>query len=495
MLSRELFLGIDVGTTSVKAALVDSEGRPAGQQYNEYPTRQLRPLWVEQSPWDWWRCTVRTVRQLLSGYKRSGDRILGMCISCQAPTCLGLDAQGQPVGDAIICVDRRAQEICDQQLEPLREHIFSVCGNRIDPYFFLPKLLWVKQNRPDEDKRTVMHLQLNGWLIFQLTGEYSLDSSHLVSLQFYDVFNNCWDQELCSRFELDADAMPPIFPCHAVVGQITAKAGAELGLEPGIPVAAGCTDASAVGRGLYYSDPGSLFEMSGQSSGLGLVTEQPCPHPQLLLSKGAIPGLWSLKGSMSASGGSLKWFRDNIDGRPGDSTAYQDYDRWAAASSPGAGGLLYLPYLLGERAPIWDSWARGVFFGLHAGTEKKDLLRAIMEGAAFGLRGIKECFSPQLLRTEVIFGAGGGYRSQLWSQIKADVLNAPILVQKLDFDAACMGDALLAMQAAGRPLPQRQRTIEAEYLPNPANAQLYAERFQLYQELYKVNRQLFHRLA
>lgn len=494
MFGRDLFLGIDLGTTSVKAVLADEQGFPIEQGAAEYPIYQPHPNWAEQSPEAWWQAVVEVVSSLVKRQEDGSTRVKGISVSCQAPTCLGIDEKGVPVSNALIWMDRRAQEICDGTLRPYAERIRAVCGNRVDPYYFLPKLLWMQTYRPEERKKAKLFLQVNGWIIFKMTGKPSIDTTHLTHLQVYDVFQDRWDETLLHSFGIDQTIFPPIYQPWQSVGDLTSQAAEALGLKAGIPVAAGCTDAAAVTLGLHHTEPGRLFEMSGQSSGIGLILDQPVKHELLNLSKGAFPDRWTQKGSMSSSGGSLRWFRDQFEGRQGE-PVYEEYDRLAQQSPPGARGVVFMPYLAGERAPLWDSDACGILFGLRTITGKQDILRAIMEGTAFGLRTIKDVFDPSYLDSAYLYGTGGGYRSRLWSQIKADVLGMPIQVLRVDCDAACIGDVYLAMRCSGRPdreLPWR-RTVETVYEPNPAVRSLYEEEYQIFRALYQNNRYLMKR--
>jgi len=494
MSGRDLFLGIDLGTTSVKAALVDAYGTPIGQCATEYPLYQPKPGWAEQSPLDWWDATAKTVFRLTRQFGVAENQIRGISVSSQAPTCLGVDAGGAPTGHALIWMDQRAKGICENELSGLENEIRSTCGNRVDPYYFLPKLLWIKKNHPEQDRSTWKYLQANGWIIFCMTGKTSLDVTHLTHMQIYDVFQNCWNEDLIRRLGLRHDQFPSVCSCSDPVGTLLPQAAARLGLSPGIPVAAGCTDAAAVSLGLNHNKPGCLFEMSGQSSGIGLITDRPLKSPVLNLSRGVLSGRWCQKGSMSSTGGSLRWFRDQIDGRAGDAGAYTQYDDLAALSAPGSNGVVFLPYLSGERAPLWDSHACGLFFGLRCETTKGDMIRAILEGAAFGLRTILDCFEPSLLTQRFLYGAGGGYRSALWAQVKADVLELPIYVQRQTCDAACIGDAYLAMRMTGFPVPEpAEGEVEAIYTPDSSVAGRYQQRYEQYQALYRQTKELMAR--
>lgn len=291
---------------------------------------------------------------------------------------------------------------------------------------------------------------------------------------------------------MDQDLFPEIFSPSDVVGTLTRDAAEQLGLRQGIPVVAGCTDAAATALGLQHIRPGSLFEMSGQSSGIGLVTDRPLQNHYLNLSRGALPSLWNQKGSMSTTGGALRWFRDvvDVDAHGRQQSTYQEYDLLAEQSCPGANGVIFLPYMMGERAPLWDSSACGMLFGLRTTTTKGDIIRAIFEGTAYGLRTIRDTFDRGYLQAGYLSGVGGGYKSTLWAQIKADVLSMEIRVQHVEYDGACMGDAILASMHTGTTVKSTPEKAQIIYKPNATLSALYDERYQLFKELYCHNKGL-----
>lgn len=489
---QDIFLSLDVGTTSVKAGLVNGLGQGLAQASREYPTRFLSQTRVEQSAWDWWEAATQAVRRLTAEYPALAKSIRCVSVSSQAPTLFAIDEKGQPVGDGVIWMDQRSECLCQERLAPHKDYIQKVTGNRLNAYFVLPKLLWQKENEPESYKRAWKYLQINGWLVFKLTGRCSIDLSSAALTQTLNIHTLRTEEELFSLFGLDAGKWPEVRGCGEIAGTVTEAAARLWEIPSGIPVAAGCIDGASSPLGLGLTRPGEIFEMSGQSSGIGVILPAPEFHPNLCLMKHALPGLWLQKGSMSCSGGSLKWFRDQIDGCPG--ASFQEYSRLAESSAPGAHGVTFLPYLCGERAPLWDRTLRGMFFGLGLDTGKADLVRAVMEGAAFALRTILDEFRLPQARERILLGTGGGYRSRIWSQIKSDVLNCTIQVWQTDFDAALRGNALLAMQALGCPLPANRRLLSehtAVYRPDPRTRELYELRYQHYLRILRANRTLF----
>lgn len=487
--SKEIYLGIDVGTTSVKAGLVDEDGRGLLQSTVEYPTYPLGHAWVEQSALDWWDAATRAVRELTTARSDLAKSIRGISVSSQAPTLLGVAADGQPVGRGMIWMDQRAGDVCRDVLAAHADYIHRFSCNRVDPYFALPKLVWQKNCQRDAYDAVYRYLQINGWIIFRLTGVYSIDQSSAALTQTLNVHTMRTEEDIFSLLELDRAKWPDVYPCDAVVGTVLDEIAGLWQIPHKTPVAAGCIDGASSPLGLDVVRPGDIFEMSGQSSGIGVVLDQPRYHPNLCLLRHAVNDTWILKGSMSCSGGSLKWFRDQVDGGI---TDFDCYNRLAEQSVPGAHGLVFLPYLCGERAPLWDRTLRGVFFGLGTDTCKADMVRAVMEGTAYALRTIWDEFDDPNMGQKVVLGTGGGYNSAIWSQIKSDIMNCTIRVCQSDFDAALIGNARIASRALGHPIAQLvSGDTGALYTPDPALRELYEQRYAFYRQVLQANRPLF----
>ena len=486
------FLGIDVGTSSVKAGFVSSDGRGLLQTSAEYPTFYGQDGEVEQNAFDWWNAATRAVQTLVKQAPHLARAVQAVSVSCQAPTLFGVDRHGRPVGRGLIWMDRQAEPVCRGVLREHAEYVHHYSCNRIDPYYMLSKLVWQKQYHPQDYTRTDSYLSINGWLVYQLTGSRLMDVTNANLTQLLNVYTLNWDRGIFNRLDLDLDKMPPVVSCGTAAGIIRPELARLWGLPPQTVVASGCVDGSAAPLGLGLSAEGDVFEMSGTSSGIGVILSNPRFCPNLSLMKHVREDKWFLKGSTSCSGGALKWDRDQVD-QLADPDCFQTYSLLAQESPPGAGGVLFLPYLNGERAPLWDSRLRGVCLGFSSATRKKDLLRAILEGTAYALRTILEEFPADQKQSDVILGTGGGYSSALWSQIKADVLGRTICARKTTFDAAVLGSAYIAMEAVGVPVPKPPRdTEEVLYHPDSALSSVYGRNYRQFQKAYQATRVLFH---
>lgn len=490
--SNAIFLGIDIGTSSVKAGFVDESGRGLLQTFAEYPTYYEEGGRVEQSAWDWWEATTKAVQKLTKQAPQYAQAVQAISVSSQSPALFGIDLKGVPVRRAMIWMDQRAEEICNQELKSQETYIHQYSRNRLNSYYMLPKLVWQKKYLPEDYKKTKCYLQANGWINYQLTGNCVTDVTNANLTQLMNVDTKDWDRGIFERLDIDIGKMAPVVSSTSSIGKIRPEIAKLWGVSSEAVVAAGCVDGSSAPFGLGLSSEGDVFEMSGTSSGIGVILKEPCFCPNLCLMKHVKKDLWFLKGSTSCSGGSLKWFRDYVDAGREDAT-FEEYSRLAEEVAPGAGGVLFLPYLNGERAPLWDSRLRGVSLGFGVSTSRGELIRSMMEGTAYALRTILEEFPERYQQQTTILGTGGGYKSAIWSQIKADVMGRPIQVYKMEFDAAVLGSAYVAMEAVGVSVPEMSKDSGTTlYQPNAELEELYRHQYKRFKKLYQATRVLFH---
>jgi xylulokinase len=502
----EALLGIDIGTTNAKAALFDTSGALLGEAQQEYATTYPRPRWVEQTPQDWWDATVTILRSLLDTSPVGPGDIAAIGVSSQAPTALPVDGQGTALRPALIWMDRRSEAQCVRLRQTVgADRLMAINGNRIDPYFGAPKILWLLENEPDVVERTRFFLQANGYINFKLTGRFTIDASHASLVQCYDMALGDWSDDLCASMEIPLSKLPPVLPCTEVIGEVNAEAARATGLLEGTPVVAGAVDgvAAALEAGVIAS--GEAVEMTGTSTVLLVCVEEPPRQPALIALAHAVPGAYLLVGAMVSTGAALRWFRDELGAaevqaaRSADCNAFEIMSEEAGKVSPGAGGLLFLPYMMGERSPIWNTDARGVLFGLSLATSRAQIIRALMEGAAYGLRHNVEAAQETGVHIDRLRSVGGGSRSAVWSQIKADILGVPIKVPQTSIGAS-LGDALLAgvgvgvypdVVAAARSVSR----VATHYRPQDAVRAYYDGMYRLYRQLYVENERLFAELA
>jgi xylulokinase len=485
-------LGVDVGTTAVKAAVVSVEGRLLGAASVEYPTSYPRRGWVEQDPDDWWRAACGAIRGALEESRRR--EVAAVCVSAQAPTMLPADAGGRPLRPALIWMDRRAEAECARLREELGEELVQrTTGNRIDPYFVAPKLLWFREQEPGLFSRARVYLQATGFVVHRLTGELTLDREHASLLSLRELSRETWSEPLCEAVGVTPELFPRLVDGDEVVGHVIAAAADATGLREGTPVTGGTVDGPAAALEAGVVDQGQAAEMTGTSTVLILPSERPRSEPAFVAMRHAARGRWLLLGAMVASGGSLRWLRDVL----GESS-FDELTAEAEHEPPGAGGLVFLPYMLGERSPIWDSDARGVFLGLTLASGRSALVRAVLEGAAFALRHNVEVATAAGISVGELRSVGGGARSRLWSQIKADVVGVPVLLPETSIGAP-FGDAALACVAAGLHADVgglvRTVRIRERFEPRAETVERYDALYGVYRSAYDSLRDEFRRLA
>jgi len=501
-----LLLGIDVGTSSVKAALVDQRGKLHAIGQAEYPLHHIRPAWVEQDPDDWWRGTCIAIREALAKVPNGAPRVLGLAVSCQAPTLLALDRSGRPLRPAMIWMDRRAEAEIVRLTELMgAEQIYRVTGNRPDAFYVAARLLWLRDHEPEVLRQTWQFVQVNGYINYRLTGRLTLDPAHAVLLQMRDYRTGEWSDALCAACGVVPSQFPEVMAGHCPQGEVTSQAAEATGVKEGTPVMAGTVDSASAALEVGVVEPGIAAEMTGTSTVVIIPNDRGLTEPALIAMPHALPGIHLLLGAMVASGGCLRWFRDQFAqsevqaASDGKTDAFDLLTRRAAEIAPGSGGVIFLPYMMGERSPLWHTNARGVFFGLSLATPKAAMVRAILEGAAFALRHNVEVAMRAGAEVREVRSVGGCSRSDLWNQIKADVLGLPLLLPRTSVGSP-FGAAVLAGMGAGI-FPDVRKSLaeivqlDRRFEPNPANHETYTRLYQVFRDVYEHLKGDFDHLA
>ena len=376
-------LGIDVGTSALKAALFTPDGRAVAQASRGYPTRHPQPGWAEQDPADWWGAACAATREALDAAGARPGEVACVGVDGQSWAAVAVDAQGEALLPTPIWTDTRAREEC-AQMERLAgaEALFACSGNPLGPGYTLPKIRWYQRHAPQAMARAAAVLQSNGYIVRRLTGECTQDASQGYGLACFDVRRGRWDLDLARALQVPAQLLAPVRACHEVVGRVTAQAAALTGLTQGTPVVAGGLDAACGALGAGVTEPGQTQEQGGQAGGMSICLDAPVADPRLILSQHVAPGRWLLQGGTTGGGGALKWLREQVCPE----LSFEQMSELAAGVPAGSGGVLFLPYMEGERSPLWNPDARGAFYGLRYGVGRAHLVRAVMEGVAFSLR-------------------------------------------------------------------------------------------------------------
>jgi xylulokinase len=428
--------------------IVDQHGRVVASATAEHaPFASTQIGWAEQQPDDWWAaCTVAVPRALERAGLR-GDDIACLGLSGQMHGAVMLDGSGRVVRPALIWCDVRTDRQCRELTEKIgAERLIQLTCNPALPNFTLTKFLWVRENEPENWKRVRAVMLPKDYVRYQLTGDRATDMADASGTLLLDVANRRWSNEMLEAAEIDRDLLPALYESPDVCGKVSARAAAATGLKTGTPVVAGAGDQAAGATGMGIVMPGAVSATIGTSGVVFAATDAPALDRKGRLHTfcHAIPGRWHMMGVTQAAGLSLRWFRDQFGAGTDDGQdPYERLTEEAATAPPGCNGLLFTPYLMGERTPHLDPRARGAFVGLTASHTRADVIRAILEGVAFSLRDTFSIFGEMNVPVRSVRLGGGGARSALWRQIQADVYGHEIEVVEAE-EGAAYGAALLA---------------------------------------------------
>ncbi len=490
-------IGIDSSTTATKAIVVDEAGSVVGTGSSEYSYETPRPLWSEQDPHLWWTGTVEAIGEALTKAGISGRDVGAVGLTGQMHGSVLLDDDGEVVRPALLWNDQRTGAECDHIREVLGDRLVPITGNDALTGFTAPKLVWVRDHEPEAWTRIHHVLLPKDYVRYRLTDAYATDVADGSGTLLFDVARRTWSPEVLEALDIDPAWMPKTYEGPEITGLISAEAAAATGLKAGTPVVAGGGDQSANGVGVGAVDPGVMALSLGTSGVVFAATTEPVIEPAGRVHSfcHAVPGRWHMMGVMLSAAGSLRWYRDAL--APG--TEFGELAGEADEVPAGAQGLLFLPYLTGERTPHPDPLARGAFVGLTVRHDRRHLTRAVLEGVAFGLKdGLDLMTAAGMPPPSEIRASGGGTRSGVWRQILADVLGAEISIVETA-EGAAYGAALLASVGAGWFGSVREAT-EATVKTNPAaspgpDRRRYAEMHTVYRDLYPALKQSFEALA
>ena len=482
---KDYLLGIDIGTSSCKAAVFDADGKTVASQSRGYPVYYPQPGYAEQKPGQWWDSVCCVLRDIFGRGEVAPADIRAVGVDGQSWSAIVVDKHGDVLFDNPIWMDTRASGVCAEVGGLIGEKaIFDLCGNTFSPAYTTPKLIWFKKNYPGVYKNAYKALQSNSYIVYKLTGQYSQDLSQGYGLHFFDMRKGVWDADMAREMDVDLNLMPDIYPCHAAVGAVSAEAAAQTGLQQGTPVVAGGLDAACGTLGVGVISEGQTQEQSGQAGGMSVCLEGYKAHEKLIMSFHVAPDRWLLQGGSVGGGGTLKWLKENIF----TGLSFEDLSRLAAESPVGSNGIVYLPYMAGERSPIWDKKAKGVYYGLNYANNRNDITRATMEGVAFSLLHNIETAGEAGAYVTSMNASGGAADSEIWMRIKADVTGKDMRQARSD-NATALGAAILAGVSAGvysdfHDAVEKTAQINKVYSPNPENHEKYKKYYGIYLRLY-----------
>lgn len=477
-------LGIDIGTTSLKAALFDQELRPVGHTQVDYGTEYPAPGWAEQSADQWWDALKQALGRLFAGDNAPSPSDLEViAIDAMTPTMVPVDSTGKALRNALIWMDRRAFSESAMIAESLGDEVFRIAGNINDPSYFAPKVRWVKENEPEIYRQTHQFLFPNGYLVHRLTGAFTADTSNCGLSQLCETAGSRWSDRLIDGSGLHREKFPDIYESTDIVGSVSRAAATELGLSTSTKVIAGAMDNVAAVMGTGTVQDLDLCISAGTAANVNLCAAEPHFDPSFLVYRHIIPGYWIHAGAVDYGGAGYKWFAGLID-----ETDYAALDARADAVVPGQRPLLFLPYMVGQRAPLNNSNTRGVLFGMDPSMSDGEMARSFMEGNVFGVRKILELMRKLGVSPAACRLTGGCANSRVYSQIFADILGIDILrIGKTD--TATLGIAMAGAYAAGFfsdfPSMLDAVSVSASQKPDPSNTDYYSKAYGLFDRLYK----------
>jgi xylulokinase len=494
-------LAHDLGTTGNKASLFTEQGALLASAFAPYPTAYPRPGWAEQDPADWWRAVCRSTQQLLAGGTCRPGEIAVVGFSGEMMGCLPVDATGAPLRTAIIWADQRAEPQAAWIAQQVgRERVYRLTGHRASSNYTAAKILWLRQEQPEIYRRAHRVLQAKDYIAFRLTGVYATDYSDASGTNLFDLDARRWSEEIMGALELPPTIMPPALPSATIIGGVTREAAEATGLLGGTPVVIGGGDGACATAGAGVVRPEDAYLYLGSSSWISFVSREPLYDPlqRTFTFAHLDPAYLFPTGTMQCAGGAYDWLERLLRGT-GQDTLYAQLEELAGAVEPGAKGLLFLPYLIGERSPHWNPRARAAFVGLTMAHGRAEMARAVLEGVAFNLRLILDILRAQGAPLRALRVIGGGARSALWRQILADVFALPLLRPRLLVEATSLGAAIAGGVGVGLfpgyEVAGRLVQVEPGEAPRPAAAARYRELYQLFQETYTALLPIYEGLA
>ena len=485
-------LGLDIGTSACKVAVFAEDGTVLAQSNQPYKVYYPQSGWAEQDPDEWWNAIVLGIKDVLSGDKVNSHEIAGIGVDGQSWSAIPVNSDGKVLAKTPIWMDTRSRDICDRvKAEIGEDKIFDIAGNDFLPSYSTPKMIWFRENHPDIFENTSLFVQSNSYIVYKLTNVFSQDLSQGYGIHFFNMKTLDYDESLAREMGLTSAMVPDLYKCDDIVGRVTAEAAQLTGLVEGTPVVAGGLDAACgtLGAGVYKV--GQTQEQGGQAGGMSICTDSALSHKQLILSAHVVPGMWLLQGGTVGGGGTLKWFKQEF----GENMSFDDLTAEAEKVAPGSDGVIFLPYMAGERSPIWDPDAKGVFYGLSFDKSRGHMIRALLEGVALSLQHNLITAAKTGAKVDVLNAMGGASNSVLWTQIKADVTGRTIQVPTSD-TATTLGAALLAGVGCGvykdyDEAVSKTIVITRVQEPNMENHEIYKRSMELYLKLYESLKDTF----
>lgn len=505
-MDKKYLLGVDVGTTSIKVVVIDENAKALGISSSSYRLITPDQNSVQIDMEDMWNAYLKCIRLLQEGKKLDLSKVAGISISSLCPGLVAMGENGEVLVDAIIYSDRRSTEEAEMILDMVgKDRLFEITANTaMAGAMSGTSMLWIKRHLPEQYEKTKYFGHLNTFMAHRMCGNFAIDYSNASYTNLFETAGGFrWSEELCEKTGIDIEKLPPLHKSTDVVGGLINKDLIELGIPKGTPIVIGGGDTACATLAAGVCKAGDVCESVGTTNVLTICVDQPKFDRGFINRCHVVDGTWIYQGALSTTGAAYQWFRDNfcqdfIEKAAGSNkNAFAYMNEEADEAEPGCGGLVFLPYMLGERSPIWDPYARGVFFGLSLQTKRKDMNRAVMEGCGYGLRQLSEIAERVTGKKMTEFvSIGGGAKSETWAQIKADITGKDIIILDLN-DMAPVGAALLAGVGAGvfKDVYEASEKVDKHVYKvvksSDEHKDVYEKKYQVYTQLYPQIKELY----
>lgn len=500
-------LAHDIGTSGNKATLFSEEGKMIGSHISSYHTNYFNGTWAEQDAEDWWNAVCISSKNLIENLGINASDIAVVSFSGQMMGCLCVDQMGNPLRKSIIWADQRAQKQAAQIGERIsQKDFYHLTGNRNTASYGIQKLMWIRDHEPEIYEQTYKTLNAKDFIVFRLTGKFYTDYSDGSGNGCFDIINLKWVDQIIEYAGIDLDKLPELKPSTFVVGGVMKEAAEATGLAAGTPVVLGGGDGVTASVGCGSISPGKTYCCMGTSAWIATTTEKPILDDEMRTANfpHIVPGLYAPIGAMQSAGGAYNWAKNTLcemeihEAKVHGKSPYEYMNEQIEKSPVGANGIIFLPYLLGERAPRWNADARGAYIGLKSENQRGDLLRSTLEGVTMNLAIILEILRQQVEIDEILV-IGGGAKGDVWRQIMADIFNAKIIVPELLEEAGSMGAAVTGGIGIGLfkdfSIIEKFLEINSVCLPNPVAVAAYEPVKENFEACYQALKDVFTKMA
>jgi xylulokinase/glycerol kinase len=499
---KHLIMTIDIGTTGCRTIIFNEFGELITQAYQEYKSIYLSSRWIDHNPKTWLHATQETVKKVLKNIGDDKSYLSAIAVTSQRATFIPVDKIGEPLDNAILWQDKRAIEETQYLVNEFgSDTIYNVTGLKIDPYFTLPKLLWLKKNKQDVYHDSSMFLPVQDFIIHYLTGKFNTDWTQASRTMLFNINKLQWDEDLIEGAGIDLTKLPEAIAPGSIVGNVTSAVSDDLNLPRGLPVivAGGDQQCAAIGLGVIKN--GMIEVNTGTGSFILAHSDKPVmdPEQRLICSASALANNWVLEASIFTTGSIYRWFRDILELEETEEpdkkiiSAYQLMDSEAMQEPLGANGLLLIPHFAASAAPYWNPEARGILFGLALGHQRSSIFRAILEGIAFEVQKNITIMESNIGKIEEVRISGGSAKSEIFNQIQADVYGKPVIKTEFE-EASALGAAILAAKSVGLYDNISSAVEKMIKVRNDSQKKPIPENYKLYSELAKIHHEIYSAL-